>query len=135
MGQTASSQKCYELLGYAEKTPDSHKSRFVKLAADQLSDQVQYLRNTERNINKKDAKGIMIKPDRLRLAVFRADCLLDELCEQAINKESDKFKKENLKSTYAIRGKGFGRGTSLSHPRMDFLALTPKVAQKLKIKT
>ncbi len=77
MGQTASSQKCYELFGCALKTPDSHKSRFIKLAADQLSDQVQYLRNTERNKYKKDAKGIMIKPDRLRLAVFRADSLLD----------------------------------------------------------
>lgn len=52
-----------------------------------------------------------MKPDVLLKGLIRADKLIDELCEESIDKECKSLKKSQLKNSYVIKGHGQGRGT------------------------
>jgi hypothetical protein len=90
---------------------------------------------TDRNANKKDENGILIKPDKLLKGVVRCDKLIDDLCSETIKEECTHLRNSELKNSYVIKGKGKGRGTQLSHPRMDFLCLKMKQTNKIKFRS
>lgn len=83
----------------------------MTVAADSLCHQIQHLRRSERNENRKDSRGIIIRPDKLLKGVVRADRLVDELCMAAIHEECAHLRRSELKNSYVVKGHGQGRGT------------------------
>lgn len=63
----------------------------------------------------------------------RADKIIDKIAKEQIIQASEEMTVNDSKSTYVIKGNGFGRGMGMSHPLMDFKCLSPR--QVLKIRT
>jgi len=99
------------------------------MAATKLIEQIEGLRE---NKDVKDKTGILIRPKRLIKGIQRADRVVDDLCDEALQVETNSLQRAHLKNSYAVKGYGFGRGTQFSHPRMDYMCLSKAQTAKLK---
>jgi len=75
--------------GSPDKQVDTNQLRqnqmkFVTLAAETLSSQINYERKTDPNPNRKDRNGYLMRPDKLIKGIYRVDQILDDLCSSAI---------------------------------------------------
>lgn len=64
----------------------------------------------------------------------RADKIIDKIALEQIVQASEALTRNELKSTYVIKGGGFGRGMGMSHPLMDFKCLQFRQLQKIRAK-
>ena len=74
------------------------------------------------------------KTSEILKSLKRADKLIDCMAKDFIDRTVDMTTKEDLKSTYVIKGNGNGRGNGMSHPLMDYKCLSTKAALSIKKK-
>ena len=75
-----------------------------------------------------------MKTSEILKSLKRADKLIDSMAQDFINNTCDMTTREDLKSTYVIKGKGNGRGNGMSHPLMDWKCLSSKATASIKTK-
>ena len=85
--------------------------KFCTMASDALCNQVAQERLSDANPDRRDERGIIIRPDKLLKGLCRADQILDEVCTQAIEDECSHLRRQELKNSYVVKGHGKGKGT------------------------